>query len=143
MITLVVGGCAYQSQPQLDFQTAKYLNPDSQNRQKPIVVGIYQLTQPYPFKSTSYADLTEKMQSSLAETLIDYQTLELKPNSNQTLTITLPSVAHYIGICAGFHRLIKNNWKTVNLIPKTHQKIQIKISISSDRIDTILTEHLL
>lgn len=142
-VTLLLYGCDYQHQLNINLHTAHYLNPDQKHQSKPIVVSLFQLTQPFPFKKLNYQDIHDNPSDKLSGALIDYQEIELTPESKKSLISTVPVNCHYIGIIAGFHKLVKNQWKVVIPLPKTYQKMHLNIFIGTNTISAKIEESLL
>ncbi len=142
-LSLALNGCDYQHQLNLNLESARYLNPDHHQQSKPVVLSIYQLTQPFPFRKIQYHDIHADPSNKLADSLIDYQELEIAPRQTKSLTLNLPSSCKYIGIVAGYHKLTDTNWKHIIAIPKTHQKLRLTIFLGTSTVTANIEEHLL
>lgn len=138
---LILGGCNYQKQLNIDIRSAHYLNPDDSHLAKPIAVSIYELSRKLPFKRLGFKDIIST--TAMGETLIDYQQYEIIPSSKKTINLTLPESAHYIGIIGGYHHLSLSQWKTIIEIPKTYKKASLKLFIGTTGISYKFEEHLL
>ncbi len=140
---LLLGGCSQSLTGTVLIDSSHHLNPDSEGRSKPLVIGLYQLTKPYPFKEKNYEDLNQHIETSLGETLVDYKTLEIRPHQTLHIKLNFPEDSHYLGITAGFHKLQNNEWKKIMYIPPTRKFIHITIHAESSRIEAHVRENLL
>ena len=138
-LTLLLSGCI-NHQATIHADAGGFLNPDSNNHSKPIVISLYELTKPYPFKQVSYNTLTTNIESALGETLIDYKTFEIRPNETKTLSIKLPSDMNYLGITAGFHHLSISQWRETLFIHPNYKQAIINIHVDSNHVHAHLTE---
>ena len=131
LYTLISSSCSYQHIITANFTTAKELNPDIMGYRKPVLLYIYKLTLPLPFKNLPYEKLANNPQKNLGDSLLDYDTLELLPNHHQTLSINVDSTVKYIGLTVGYHDL------------GNHQHITLIYKININQVTCQLQEHYL
>lgn len=140
-ICLILSGCGKSPQLPVIVNTNAHTNPDAHGASKPVVLTLYQLTQPQPFKSLNYDKLRHPTQQ-LGSTIIDYKTIELPPNQKKDLKIPLYTKTKVIGMVAGFHHIKTSHWKSTVTLPNKTHGIKLKVNLNINRIDWTLSKGL-
>ncbi len=135
LTVLNLSGCAwFESVPHADFtfQSAHYLNPDMDGRPSPVVVTIYQLKSAYAFKQADSTSLMANSAKILAGDLIDKNTIEIRPNSTQSITQMLDPNTQFLGIVADYRNATTESWhKAVKLDSSSGDRGDISINLES------------
>lgn len=113
------------------MQSAKYLNPDINGTPSPIVVTIYELKNQFSFTQASYDALATNSASVLGSDLIDQQTIEVRPNSYQSVTQTLSPNTKYLGIVAAYRNIDQSTWHTTVPVNANTSSMTINLSLES------------
>lgn len=97
----------------LDFTARAELNMDDSGRSSPVVIRIYQLSDPKSFESASYPSLVDSDQDSLGASLLATKEIVLKPNVALSVDTPFDKNADYVGIIALFKEpdLKANSWR--------------------------------
>lgn len=135
---MLMTGCGRSSDMTTSIIATPHINPDNIQVSKPVVVTIYQLTQPIPFKTLSYSQLTQQYTTALGPNLVDYTTVELRPKETKKQAIKIYRSTKTIGIVAQFHQMNKSKWRSVIGLPAHYRKLKLEINISSNRIDAYI-----
>ncbi len=94
----------------------------------PIVVTVYQLKSPFAFEQSSFDALENNSAKALGNDLLDRQTIEVRPNSQQYLDISLSGQTQYLGIVAAYRNINQAIWhKAIKIRPKQAKPIQINL----------------
>lgn len=99
----------------LDLIARAELNPDDAGRSSPVVMRIYQLSDPNSFNGAPYQSLVDNDTATLGDSLIEYKEVVLKPDTAISLDIPFNTKANYIGIAALYRdpNLENNSWRLV------------------------------
>jgi len=132
--------CQFKNNPTayLNLKSAKYLNPNIHGTASPVVVTIYQLKASEKFNQSDFTDLSKNIIKFLGSDLIDKQSIEIRPNSQHEIKLTLSSNTNYLGITAGYRNINYAKWrKIINILPED-SKINININLESQGISLII-----
>ncbi len=132
-VILLLTGCSGQKLVKLELalESAHYLNPDINGHPSPLVVNIYELKTPYPFKETSYNKLIKNPSAILGASLIDKQSIEVRPGSRHDLEKLLSTNTHYIAVTGAYRNLDKSHWRELIKIPNKSKNIKLVIELES------------
>jgi len=136
-IVLILGSCnLFNLQPEARFsvQAAQYLNPNVYGTPSPVVLSFYELKTPYPFKSATFFQLSRNAAAVLGESLIDKQTVEIRPKSHQHVSEVLSPNTRYIGIIAAYRNLDHAVWRKVIKLNPKQKNISISINLESQSL---------
>lgn len=130
LMLYLISGCALfhgvGPQTTVNLQSVNYLNPDVNGRASPLVVTLYQLKTPYAFKQASADQLINNSAKSLANSLIDKQTVIIKPSSQQLVHFPVAAGTNYIGVLALYRNINQANWhEVVKINPKKDAEINV------------------
>ena len=118
----------------LNINSAKYLNPDVNGQPAPVVVTLFELKAPFAFKAASFNQISNNAAALLGTNLIDKQSFEIRPASQQSLTQNFSTQTHFIGITAAYRNIEISDWRKVLPIPPGSTKIHININLASQSI---------
>lgn len=135
LLNASLSGCGRASTMAVHLSTANHLNPDENGVNKPVVITIFQLTQPMPFNALTYNQLTNNDIQALGSTLIDYKTIEIRPKSNMTIILPIYKTTKSIGLIAAFHHIGSSHWRTLVSLPNKFHKIKLRVNLGINRID--------
>lgn len=132
---LLVCACSFWPKTQktitLNFDSAHYLNPDMNGHSEPLVITIYQLNQRKPFLSLNF-DMLRQHSQTLQGTLLDKQSIEIRPGERRQITIPQAPGTHFIGITGDFHALNESEWREITTInPNKNVKYHIFVGSHS------------
>ena len=136
-LSLSLGSCdIFSSQPEAKFsvQAAQYLNPNVYGAPSPVVLSFYELKTPYPFKNATFFQLNQNAAAVLGDSLIDKQTVEVRPNSSQRVTEVLSPNTQYIGIVAAYRNLDQAVWREVIKLNPKQKHTSISINLESQSL---------
>ena len=137
---LLTTGCTLNADPQakLSLKSVRYLNPNINGNPAPIVVSIFELKSADKFKGADYFKLSHHVSNLLGPDLIDKESLEIRPDSQQIITLKLSSDARYIGIMAAYRNIGTAKWRDIIKIPPENKKININVALESQGINVKL-----
>ncbi|RKS84470.1 type VI secretion system protein VasD [Orbus hercynius] len=97
----------------LDFTARAELNTDDNNKSSPVVIRIYQLSDPQSFNSAPYPALVDGDQDALGSALLASKEIVLKPDTALSVDTPFDKNANYVGIVALFKEpdLKANSWR--------------------------------
>ena len=123
----------------MNMTAAQYLNPDIQGNAAPIMVSFYELKTPMSFKQSNYFDLSANAESVLQDTLVDKQTIEMRPGESKNYKLNFPRSVRYIGITAGYRRIDQAVWRSVIAVPVKKDSISVSVNLESEALNARLT----
>ena len=142
-INLIGCGSSQMIHAKMQMAAADYLNPDINGQAAPVLVTFYELTTPMAFKQADYFALQNNAGAVLAGSLIDKQTIEMRPRQMLSHTLSMPESVRYIGVTAGYRNINQSKWRAVLPIPKkklhwysNHKNIfRVQIALHSQGIE--------
>jgi len=115
----------------INIQSARYLNPDINGRASPVVVSIYQLKSPFSFKNANYSALSANSAQVLGSDLVDKQTVEVRPDSQKIINLSLAQNTKYIGIVAGYRKINQASWHRIIRVPAKDKRVSVAVVLES------------
>ena len=116
----------------ITLTSAQYLNPDINGRPSPVVIIIYQLKNAYNFKQADSTSLMANSGSILQGDLIDKNSIEIRPDSTQSIIQKLDPDTQYLGIVAEYRNSTTESWhKVVQLDSSGGERADITINLES------------
>ncbi len=97
----------------VDISSTANLNVNRYNEALPVVVRVYQLTDPQAFESASFEDLWKKDSLTLGSSLLTKEEFTLQPSSKETISFEQHEAAKYVGLFAMFRDRDDNKWRVV------------------------------
>ena len=106
--------CACSSpQVKVNLSSTANLNMNRGKEPLPVVVRIYQLTDPRIFENATFSELWKNDLSVLGNTLLRKDSLTLDPASRQRLQLDRHEQTRYIALMAAFNSQPGNSWRVV------------------------------
>ncbi len=133
-VTLLLAACSSAKSPQMTaaIQSVAFLNPNIYNQASPVVIIIYQLKSPAVFQQANFFALYNNPTATLANDLLDKRDIEIRPQQQQSIHITLSPVTNYIGVLAAFRDPDKAQWRQVVAVtPGKNIAVQINAATQS------------
>lgn len=146
--TALVAGCgsspqATQAPYVITLHASASVNPNASGKPAPILVGVYELKSATRFEAGDFAALQDRSKEVLADDLISVEQVLLLPGDHKVIQRPGNTLAHEIGVVAGYRVLDGRVWKTsVPLaVPKpAFYKIWKIFSAQSIRLDVTLDD---
>jgi type VI secretion system protein VasD len=114
------------------LKAAFNINPDLKGRPSPVVVSIYQLAAVDKFNAADFFSLYNEPKQLLANDLLNYQQLEIRPEQELTRSIVFASGTQYVGVIAAYRDLTDPAWRQT--IKFTHNK-KLIISLAGNQLN--------
>ena len=118
------------------FNVAENINPDESSQPKPVIVRLYELTDPTLFDRADFIDLFENDEAILGDTFISKRVLQpLVPGTRFDDSMVLGKETEFVGIFVEFLRY--NESKSVVTFPVTSSNVirdSVRIEISGNSI---------
>ncbi len=143
LCSLMLVGCGKSPDvtASMNLKSADYLNPDVGGDASPLMVSFYELTSPMSFKQANYFDLSANAESVLQDTLIDKQTIEMRPGESRSYTLNFPRTVRYIGVTAGYRRIDQAEWRRVIAVPSKKNSVSVLVNLESEALKTRVTSY--
>lgn len=87
------------------------INPDLNQRPSPVLVRLYQLTNPDAFETSDFASLFEKDEATLGPAMLAKRELIIAPGGIQVVNAELKPDALFVGAVVGYRNFEKATWK--------------------------------
>ena len=116
-------GCANSPRPispnpfQIEIQSSKSLNADSNGRPSPLRIIIYELKSVANFESVDFFSLSQKDQATLGADLIEKEEFFINPGESRIVLRKGHPDAAFVGVFAEFRDLDKAVWRANALLP--------------------------
>ena len=141
LMLLALGGCSSAPVAEFNIHSAHYLNPDADGNAAPVVVSVYQLKERYNFDQANYQDLSTNSGGVLGADLIDRNTIEVRPDSSETVEQSISPGAQYLGIVAQYRNIGVSTWRrTVPITNEPNKKTLINLDLESQVLDAKTVE---
>ncbi len=89
------------------------INPDLNQRPSPVLVRLYQLTNPDAFEASDFASLFEKDEATLGPAMLAKRELIIAPGGIQVVNAELKPDALFVGAVVGYRNFEKATWKAL------------------------------
>jgi type VI secretion system protein VasD len=100
-------------QVKLNLSSTENLNMKNAKDPLPVVVRIYQLTDPKLFENASFNELWKNDLAVLGNTLLRKDSLTLDPASHQKIRFDRHEQTRYVALMAAFNNQPDNSWRVV------------------------------
>ena len=136
-----LSGCAmfghHEATATVNLSSVNYLNPDVNGRASPVMVTVYQLKTPYAFKQATFDQLINNSGALLGTSLLDKQTIAVKPNTNQQLSIALANQTLYVGVVAAYRNITHATWhQIVRILANKNNIVDINLESQGVMVTT-------
>ena len=135
-VAIILTGCEQTSgiNTRLNVRTAEYLNPDIQGKASPVVISIYELKTQNTFNQLNYQKLTSNPNDELKNDLIDIHTLEVRPDSQQRITLYINKNTRYLGIIAGYRAINNAQWRKIIAMSNHNRHLSMDITLETNNM---------
>lgn len=115
LIALFSGFLCACSAPQvkLSLSSTENLNMNNGKDPLPVVVRVYQLTDPKIFENATFPELWNNDLTILGNTLLQKDSLTLDPASRQAVRFDRHEQTRYVALMAAFNSQPDNSWRVV------------------------------
>jgi type VI secretion system protein VasD len=122
------------------IKTTPSLNPNDRGRPSPLSVYLFQLKKTEAFNGAEFFDLYEKGKETLGDDYVAVSKINLMPDTNSRLTLSLKPDVQYIGIVAGYHNMQSTTWRTVIPLDSSwgREKFRLLFDKQGVRLDSVL-----
>lgn len=107
---------------QVLLQGSQQLNLDDEGNPLSVVVRIYQLNGDLATRSLDPGELWNDQEAALGDEYISDKEVILRPETAETIPITVEKDARYVLVAGGFRQPVGNTWFRVYEIPDTYGK---------------------
>ncbi len=117
----------------LQIETDKSLNADSNGNGSPVMLRIYELREAGNFNSADFFALFENEQATLAADLAHKQELLLQPGASKKLTLKPDDEVTTLGLFAAFRQVDTAQWRQGAEL-KAHQTQTINVKLNNNQL---------
>jgi type VI secretion system protein VasD len=127
VLVAVLAGCAHKSPPPppppqaLDVQirvvAALDVNPNRNGRASPVFLRVFELRDPSKFLNAEFDDVTLRVDTTLAGTLIGRDERMVEPGSTVMLALKIDPQTRLLGIVAEYSDLANSRWRATSPAP--------------------------
>jgi type VI secretion system protein VasD len=100
-------------QVKLNLSSTENLNMNNGKEPLPVVVRVYQLTDPKVFENATFHELWKNDLAILGNTLLRKDSLTLDPASRQKVRFDRHEQTRYVALMAAFNSQPNNSWRVV------------------------------
>lgn len=112
LLSIILMGCS--SKPvKLQLDSANRLNMNEYNKSLPVILKVYQLSDPAPLKEASFSELWKQDDDVLGGSLISKQEYTVLPNSSLEISIPKDKKTSHIGLFASFRKPDGDSWRVI------------------------------
>ncbi len=138
--TMLLAGCAQPPSVMMQIHSAHYLNPDVNGGASPVVVTVYQLKSTFNFQQATYDQLSTNSGDVLGTDLIDRSTIEVRPDSDQSVKQPLSPNTQFLGIVAAYRNIGAAAWRqTVPVTNTTDEETVVNLDLESQALTATVT----
>lgn len=112
LVSLLLCACG-APKLKVDLSSTSNLNMNTASEPLPVVVCIYQLTDPKVFENATFSELWKNDLAILGSTLLRKDSLTLDPASRQKVRFERLEQTRYIALMAAFNCQPNNSWRVV------------------------------
>ncbi|MGQ9366168.1 type VI secretion system lipoprotein TssJ [Azospirillum sp. ST 5-10] len=133
-----LGACSSTPDPtavSISVTASDQINPNSAGTPSPVVVRIYELSQPDVFKTADFFDIYDNDQQSLKGTMLGRTEVELLPGKTNKVDHEVSPTTRYLGVLAAFRELDGATWRALtNVVPEATNQYVVTVGTSSVNI---------
>ncbi|MBM3546284.1 MAG: type VI secretion system lipoprotein TssJ [Alphaproteobacteria bacterium] len=112
------------------------INPDLNQRPSPVLVRVYQLSNPDSFEASDFASLFEKDEATLGPAMLAKRELIIAPGGIQVVNADLKPDALFVGAVVGYRNFEKATWK--NLFPLAGKKANpVRVNVGALAVELL------
>jgi type VI secretion system protein VasD len=125
-------------QIKLNLSSTENLNMNSSKEPLPVVVRVYQLTDPKNFENATFHELWKNDLSILGNTLLRKDSLTLDPASRQKVRFERHEQTRYVALMAAFNSQPDNSWRVVKEANGSFLGIDFSTSLKAVLKDNVI-----
>jgi type VI secretion system protein VasD len=104
----------------VQLRAATELNLDDDGNPLPTVVRIYQLTGDLAIRGLEFDELWRDHQAALGDEYLAHVEIQIYPNSNEAIEITVDPKARHLLAFAGFQQPVGTSWYRIYRLPDSY-----------------------
>lgn len=121
---LMLAGCAAEApvrppSVRLDISAAAGLNPDPQGRASPVVLRVYELTDPYDFQRLDFFELCDHGDAALGKAGLARIAVTVRPGQRLTLLRDADPKTRFLGVAVAYREIDRAAWQAVAKLPES------------------------
>jgi type VI secretion system protein VasD len=125
-------------QIKLNLSSTENLNMNNRKEPLPVVVRVYQLTDPKSFENATFHELWKNDLAILGNTLLRKDSLTLDPASRQKVRFECHEQTRYVGLMAAFNSQPNNSWRVVKEASGSFLGIDFSTSLKAVLKDNVI-----
>jgi type VI secretion system protein VasD len=125
-------------QIKLNLSSTENLNMNSRKEPLPVVVRVYQLTDPKSFENATFHELWKNDLAILGNTLLRKDSLTLDPASRQKVRFERHEQTRYVALMAAFNSQPDNSWRVVKEANGSFLGIDFSTSLKAVLKDNVI-----
>ena len=137
LFSVLVSACA-TPQVKMNLSSTASLNMNGAKEPLPVVLRIYQLTDPKVFENATFSDLWKNDLVVLGNTLLRKDSVTLDPASLQKLRFDRHVQARFVALMAAFNSQPDNSWRVVEKVKGSFLGIK-----RSTKIEAVLKDKVI
>lgn len=102
---------------ELAIESAQDVNPRSDGTSSPVLVRVYELSEPVKFKNADFFALYDKDDATLGGDMLRKREFTLSPGTSRSMQFKAEDDTRFAGIFAAFRKLDTANWRALTQIP--------------------------
>jgi type VI secretion system protein VasD len=144
VLSVCLGACAAQGPPKpvsfgADITVSAGLNPDSNGRPSPMILGVYQLKSPDKFSNGDFFSVFDPEGTALGDDLVRREQITLQPGTDRSFETELEPQASFLGIVGAFSDIESAQWRSVVEIPEKNLLKRVNV-FKRERLKIVVTE---
>ncbi len=112
LFVLLLSACS-APQVKVNLSSTANLNMNNAREPLPVVVRIYQLTDPKLFENATFNELWKNDIAILGNSLLRKDSLTLDPASQHKIRLERHEQTRFVAVMAAFHHQPNNSWRVV------------------------------
>lgn len=125
-------------QVKLNLSSTANLNMNDANEPLPVVVRVYQLSDPKGFENATFNELWKNDLAVLGNNLLRKDTLTLDPASRRKIRHERHEQTRYVALMAAFNHQPNDSWRVVEEVDGSFLWIDVSTSIKAILKDNVI-----
>lgn len=125
-------------QVKVNLSSTANLNMNDANEPLPVVVRIYQLTDPKGFENATFHELWKNDLAVLGNSLLRKDTLTLDPESRRKIRFERHEQTRYVALMAAFNHQPNDAWRVVEEVDGSFLWMDVSTSIKVILKDNVI-----
>lgn len=136
-ISILLSACS-APQVKVNLSSTANLNMNMAKEPLPVVVRLYQLSDPKQFENATFNELWKDDLSVLGNSLLKKDSLTLDPASQQKIRFERHEQTRYVALMAAFHNQPNNSWRIVKKTGGSFLGMKMSTNIKAILKDNII-----